>query len=124
MKKILLLSAILSALAVGPALAHARLESADPKVGATVAAAPARIRLKFSEVIRLGGSGVMLTGPDGRGHLLQPLTQDPADARAVLAPAPAGLQPGRYQVQWRALSSEGHHTQGDFGFTVASKPGG
>ena len=119
MGKILLLIAALSALAAGPAFAHARLESADPKVGATVAAAPARIRLKFSEVIRLGGSGVMLTGPDGHGHLLQPLTQDPADVRAVLAPTPTGLQPGRYKVEWRALSSEGHHTQGDFTFTIA-----
>ncbi len=103
----------------GPALAHVQLERADPRVGSTVAAAPPRLWLRFNEVPRLTGTGVQLVAPQGAPVLLQPLTADPKDVRAVYAPLPAGLAPGRYQVRWRALSPDAHHTQGDFSFTVA-----
>jgi methionine-rich copper-binding protein CopC len=66
---------------------------------------------------------VELTTPDGRTLVLSPLAQDPKDVRAVIAPLPADLKPGRYRVRWRALSPDAHHTQGDFSFTVAAQPG-
>ena len=118
------LSAICCALATamtlsgGEALAHAQLLKADPRVGSTVKAAPARMWMKFSEVPRLMGTGVQLIGSKGPPILLQPLTADPKDVRAFFAPLPANLAPGRYQVRWRALSPDAHHTQGDFSFTV------
>ncbi len=113
-----LLTATLLVLPAGAALAHARLIKADPAVGSTVAAPPARLWLKFNEPVRPAASGVKLTGPDGKGMVLTPLTRDPGDPAAVTAPAPPNLQAGRYKVEWRALSPDGHHTQGDFGFTV------
>ncbi len=118
MLKIALATLTLLALTSGQALAHAQLIKADPKVGSTVAIAPARLWLRFSQVLRLSGSGVQLIEPDGRAMILSPLTQDPADVRAIVAPLPAKLQPGRYQVRWKALSPDAHHTQGDFSFTL------
>ncbi len=116
-----LLVCTLAALALtgGQALAHAQLVKADPKVGSTVAAAPTHLWLRFSQVLRLNGSGVQVVTPDGRTLLLSPLAQDPKDVRAVLAPLPPKLPPGRYQVRWRALSPDAHHSQGDFSFTVS-----
>ncbi len=114
----LLLTAILLLAPAGEALAHARLVKANPAVGSTVASAPTRIWLKFTEVIRPAASGVKLTGPDGHSTVLTPLTKDPKDPDAVSAPTPANLAAGLYKVEWKALSPDGHHTQGDFGFTV------
>ena len=105
------------ALTGGPAFAHAHLVKADPKVGSTVAKAPMHLWLRFNEVLRLAGSGAELVAPDGHAQVLT-LSQDPKDVRAVIAPVPPNLPPGRYQVRWKALSPDAHHTQGDFSFTV------
>jgi methionine-rich copper-binding protein CopC len=116
MRRLLLTLAAL-ALTSGQAFAHAQLVRADPRVGSSVAAAPTRLWLRFDEVVRTAGSGAELVAPDGRVTKLS-LSQDPKDVRAVVAPLPAGLGPGRYEVRWRALSPDAHHTQGDFSFTV------
>lgn len=113
-----LLTAILLLAPAGEALAHARLVKANPAVGSTVAAPPTQLWLKFNEVIRPSASGVKLTGPDGHGAVLAPLARDLKDPDAVTAPTPKNLAPGLYKVEWRALSPDGHHTQGAFGFTV------
>ncbi len=117
MRILAVLTAAVLLLPAGEALAHARLVKADPAVGSTVAKAPARLRLRFNEVIRPAASGLRLTWPDGHGAVL-PLAKDPGDAKAVTAAAPGPLPPGRYKVEWRALSPDGHHTQGDYGFTI------
>ncbi len=106
-------------LPAGEALAHAQLVKADPAVGSTVQRAPARLWLKFNTIIRPTASGVRLTTPDGKRTVLSPLTWDPSDTEAVTVPTPPNLTPGRYQVEWRALSPDGHRTQGRFNFTVA-----
>ena len=118
MRRLIVFTIASLALSAGQAFAHAQLMRADPRVGSTVTAAPERLWLRFDQVLRLGGSGVELVAPDGRATVLSPLKQDPKDMRAVIAPLPSGLQPGRYQVRWRALSPDAHHTQGDFSFTI------
>ncbi len=91
---------------------------ADPAVGSVRATSPTRMWLKFNDVIRPGASGVKLIWPDGHSVILTPLTKDPRDPEAVSAPVPGALPTGSYKVEWRALSPDGHRTQGDFGFTV------
>ena len=118
MRKLISAALALLALTSSQALAHAQLVKADPRVGSTVSRAPARLWLRFSQVLRLSGSGVQLVEPDGEAVILSPLAQDPADVRAIVAPLPAKLTPGRYQVRWKALSPDAHHTQGDFSFTL------
>ncbi len=113
-----LMTAALLLLPAGEALAHARLVKADPAVGSVRAHPPSRIWLKFNDVIRPGASGVKLTWPDGHSAVLTPLSKDPRDPEAVTAPITGALQPGGYKIEWRALSPDGHRTQGDFGFTI------
>jgi methionine-rich copper-binding protein CopC len=119
MRAIALPFALLAVAAAGAAEAHARLVKADPKVGSTVAASPARLWLRFNEVPRLPGTGVQVTGPGGAEVKLGPLAKDTADVRAIVAPVPERLAPGRYNVRWKALSPDAHHTEGDFSFIVA-----
>ncbi len=111
--------AALLLLPAGQAMAHAQLVKADPAVGSIVQHPPSRLWLKFNQVIRPAASGVRLTTPDGKRTVLSPLAWDPADTQAVTVPAPPNLMAGRYQVEWRALSTDGHRTQGQFSFTVA-----
>ncbi len=112
-----MLSAALLLLPPGAALAHARLVKADPAVGSSVDKAPSQLRLRFNEVIRPAASGVRLTWPDGHSAVLN-LAKDAENPETVIAAAPGVLPPGPYKVEWRALSPDGHHTQGDYGFTI------
>jgi methionine-rich copper-binding protein CopC len=118
MRRPVLPAVILALLAAGAAEAHALLVKAAPADGETLARAPDRLWLRFNEVVRLAGTGVEITGPDGRSRLLGPLAKDPKDVRALYAPLPANLAPGRYQVRWRALSPDAHKTRGQFAFVV------
>lgn len=118
MRIALLAAAACLSLGVGQAFAHAQLVQADPKVGSTVNRAPVVIWLRFNEVPRIPGSGVILIGPGGTKAVLGPLAHDPGDPMALIAPTPRGLGSGRYDVHWGALSPDAHRTQGDFTFTV------
>jgi methionine-rich copper-binding protein CopC len=100
------------------AFAHAQLVKADPAVGSTETGPTTQIWLKFNEPIRVPPSAVRLTWPDGHREVLKALARDPHDRNAVAAPLPGRLGPGRYTVEWRALSPDGHNTQGTFSFTV------
>jgi methionine-rich copper-binding protein CopC len=118
MRMTAILGAGLLLLPAGQALAHAQLVKADPAVGSTVAAGPSQIWLKFNEFIRVPPSAVRLTWPDGHKAVIKTLTHDPKDREAVIAPLPEPLGAGRYSLEWRALSGDGHNTQGQFSFTV------
>ncbi len=118
MRRTVFCSLILLSLTAGQALANAQLQASEPRDGAVLAQAPSKLRLRFTEIVRLPASGVQLTYPDGRRRLLRPLVQDPRDLLSVLAPLPAGLPPGRYVVGWRALSPVAHHTHGSFTFVI------
>ncbi|MGZ5956703.1 MAG: copper resistance CopC family protein [Caulobacteraceae bacterium] len=119
MRAVLAIALLASALSAGEAHAHAQLVKAEPAVGSAVARAPSVLKLRFTEVPRLNASGVQLTPPSGAPVLLTPLRQDPKDVRTLVAPLPGGLAAGRYKVEWRVLSPDGHRTKGDYSFTIS-----
>jgi methionine-rich copper-binding protein CopC len=118
MRRTILPSIALLMLTAGPVFAHAHLRASDPSAGAVLVQPPRRLWLRFNQIVRLPGTGLELTCPDGHTRRLGPLTRDPGDLRGVLSPLPPGLGPGPYLVRWRALSPNAHRTHGDFGFTV------
>jgi methionine-rich copper-binding protein CopC len=115
-----LASAVILALAAvaggAPASAHALLEQASPKAGAHLAAAPAEVRLTFSEPIEPAFSTLVVSGPPGFGGAAPAKV---AGARSLAAALKAPLPAGRYQVSWRVVSTDSHVTQGGFHFEVA-----
>ena len=118
MRLAMILTAGALLLPAGEALAHAQLLKADPAVGGVAASPPTQIWLKFNEPIRVPPSAVRLTWPDGHQQVIKALTRDPHTPAAVIAPLPGRLGPGRYTVEWRALSPDGHNTRGTFRFDV------
>jgi copper resistance protein C len=102
------------------AFAHAFLVRAVPAVGATVRTAPSQLTIFYTEAVVPHFCQVTVRGPGGVavavGH---PHTQ-PKHPSVLEVPLPR-LAPGHYTVTWHAVSTDTHHTQGRFGFTVAGK---
>jgi len=105
------------ALAATAASAHAHLVTATPAVGATVASAN-EIRLKFSEGVEPRFSRIALAAVDGAAIALGAAKTESGDATVFVAPIAKPLPPGVYTVRWSAVSTDTHHSQGDFSFTV------
>ncbi len=111
------LGAVLLAFVVGagPAAAHSVLLDTSPARGGTVATAPTAISLTFNEMPQGEFSTIHVTGPDGQrrdnGHVK--VVDD------VVTEPLAGSRPaGRYVVDWRVVSADGHPVSGEFTFTA------
>lgn len=117
MRRELMLAAILAGLA-SSAAAHAFLKSAVPAVGAT-ASSVQQLRLSFTEALEAAFSNVTLLSSSGAPVAGAKTAVDPHDAKVLIVSLPGPLAPGRYKVQWRVVSVDTHHTQGDYEFTVA-----
>jgi len=102
----------------GTAFAHAFLVRAIPAVGATVAAAPARLTLFYTEAVVPHFCRVTVRGPGGAEVPLGRPRPEAGHPRVLLVHLPH-LAPGRYTVTWHAVASDTHRTDGSFAFTVA-----
>ena len=114
------IATLLGALAglAGPAAAHAHLRAETPMADATTTA-PETLTLSFSEGLELRFTTVVVKDPNGSAVETGPNRLAPGNARVLLVPVDAKLGPGRYTVDWRAVATDGHKTQGSYGFTVA-----
>ena len=117
MMRSIVLAGALCALA-SPVLAHALLQRASPRVGSIVKAAPADIRLEFSEAVEPVLSRIGLRDAHGAAVGLGPPKTAPGAANILTAPITAKLASGVYKVEWRVVSTDSHVTAGDFSFTV------
>ena len=110
------------------AAAHALVASSDPAAGATLASAPSRIVLTFTEqpdlkrslIQVLDTSGKKLAGGAPEGVAGQPTT-------VARIPVTTTLPKGVYTVSWKSISAvDGHLATGAFAFGVgeAPRPGG
>ena len=97
-----------------PAYAHDELESSNPADGATLAQPPAEVVLTFEEPPVDLGLQVVVTGPDGPVSSGTPRIQGDDVVQTVQPQAPAG----RYSVEWRVTSDDGHPVSGRFAFTA------
>lgn len=115
------LAAVLVALALAaPALAaradaHSLLIASAPSADAVVAG-PANVSLRFNNRIEKKLSRIRLLPPQGQPVVL-PLRGD-GEVDTLEAPLPS-LVPGRYRVEWRVLSTDGHVVSGTFAFSVS-----
>ena len=106
----------LLAAAPAPAHAHAFPVRAEPRVGSTVAAAPAKVTIWFDSEIEGAFSKIeVYDAAERRVDQNDPRVDATRTALEVdLSPLP----PGKYQVRWTALSVDTHVTEGRFTFTV------
>jgi len=100
----------------GPADAHAKLRSSVPAADAELAAAPQTLTLTFNGNVRLAVLTLSTAGRD----IPVALDRNAAAAPQVSVPLPP-LAPGKYQVQWSALSpDDGHVVKGSYSFTIST----
>jgi methionine-rich copper-binding protein CopC/subtilisin family serine protease/putative copper export protein len=87
--------------------AHAQLLRAEPADGAALAAAPAVVRLVFSEPVVAARSTIDLYGSDGHHWRVAARL-----AGATLTAAAPQLAEGGYRLVWRSLSADDLHAVG------------
>jgi methionine-rich copper-binding protein CopC len=109
--------AVCTACVVLAAHAHPLLQRAEPKVGSVVPAAPAELKIWFSEALDASSSTVEVTGADGARVDTGRAQGDPADPMLLIAGL-GQLGPGEYTVVWRAVAADKHATHGRFTFRV------
>jgi len=105
--------------ALAPAAwAHAELESSDPAAGASVATAPAKVVLKFSEAVDVDAGSIRVFDEAGKRVAEgAAAVHAPGDRAQVLLPVPP-LKDGTYVVTWRVVSDDSHPVHGAFTFRI------
>ena len=99
------------------AWAHAFLDHADPKVGSVIAQSPSEIRIWFTQEIEPDFSTIEVRDSQGNQVDKQDTHQDSSDKKLLIVTVPK-LPDGEYTVTWKVVSTDTHHTHGDFKFTV------
>lgn len=110
-------SALLALLPRRRASAHALVVASEPVAGASLAAGPARVWLRFNSRIDRARSRLMLHGPDN-GQTPLPLD---AVKESTLLEAGTDIvpwAPGAWRLRWQVLALDGHITRGDVPFTL------
>ena len=122
MKSALLATALAALLLPGVASAHASLDAAAPDFRERLEQPPARLVLRFSQVVDLVPNAIVVRDEDSRIVSGSPrLGRDRRSVAVELRP----LRRGAYAVRWQALSvSDGHIVSGlyTFGIRVEAPP--
>lgn len=103
------------------AFAHAHLESQLPAANSEVTS-PKQLRLTFSEGLEEQFSKVAISvdGPGESTEIIQTqsVSTDPADNKVLIVVPAVPLSPGKYKVEWHAVSVDTHKSEGIYHFTV------
>ena len=112
-----MLAVVFLCLLRGISLGHAFPDHSDPKVGSTVAASPVQVRIWFDGDLEPVFSTIMVHSMDGRMVDKGDSRVDPRDSTLLEVSVPP-LPAGQYLVIWSVVARDGHHTQGQYTFTV------
>lgn len=105
-------------LSIGNAYAHAHLKGQEPAADAVVSTSPTALSLGFTEGLEIRLSGVTLKGPDSQTIQTGAPVLGADDDKQMNVPLNGPLAVGKYTVEWRALSKDGHTSHGSYQFTV------
>lgn len=100
------------------ALRHLRLLRAFPAKDTTLTSAPDAVRLWLSEPADLAATKITVTREGGGAVPTAAPTRGEARDAPIVATFPTPPGSGRYTVDWRAMSKDGHVVKGTHGFTV------
>jgi len=112
---------LLACLTTSSAFAHAHLESQLPAADSEVTS-PKELRLNFSEGVeeKFTKVAISLDGPGESTEVIQTqsVTTDPANKKALIVVPAMPLAPGKYKVEWHAVSVDTHKSEGTYRFKV------
>ncbi len=107
------------ALGAAPAAwAHAFPDNSSPHVGATVTTAPKQVKVWFDGDIEPVFSTLKVRNAAGTQVSTGKGKVDARNHALLETTLPPKLAPGRYVVYWSVIARDGHHTEGQFAFTV------
>lgn len=101
----------------GSAAAHALLVRSEPATGLALSAAPAAVRLWFSEPVQVSADEVVVLDSTNQRVGTPDAHVSDSDPREVDVGL-ADLAPGSYVVRWRATSADNHVVSGTTWFAV------
>jgi methionine-rich copper-binding protein CopC len=99
----------------GVAAAHAKLESITPADGSTMAAPPTKVVLTFNEPVGSTGAQVQVKSPTGNNVSSGDIQ---VIDNQVTQPVGAMIEAGKYTVDARIVSADGHPITVTASFTV------
>ena len=106
------------------ASAHAELESSNPAEGSIIEIMPTHITLTFGEkLLTLGEENVntlKLSSTSGVEVKLSPVTINGEVLSATVDSTSNAFTPGKYQISYRVVSTDGHPIKGEISFEFAS----
>ena len=109
-----LVSVLLSAALSGAAHAHASLLHASPAAGSILSAAPQEVTLTFTDTLEAAFSKLTVT--DGNGA---EVSQGKAQVNNnTMRVGLKSLNAGIYKVNWHAMSTDTHRTEGSITFRI------
>lgn len=97
--------------------AHAELIKSEPASRATLTTSPEQIKLWFNEEIEVDYASLSLTDKSGKVLTDAKPMGLPDDAKSIYLELPE-LEKGRYTVNYRVLSVDGHVMESEYKFTV------
>ena len=115
-----LAAGLLLTLLAAPAYAHDELKSSNPTDQQALVTPPSSVVLTFEEPPVALGAQVVVTGPNGPVSAGSPRI----DGAVVTQDLQPGAPAGRYTVEWRVTSDDGHPVSGSFAFTAQTAAGG
>jgi len=118
-KRVVPVLVFLLSIAVVGLSAHLKVERTTPVADSTVAEAPTRIQVWFSQNPTMAVSALSLEGPQGTVELgkVEAGRTDGKPDRSLVAPVIGRLVPGAYTATWKTSGSDGHIQTETFTFT-------
>ena len=108
------LSWLLLIVSVPVAHSHAALSHASPSAGSALSAAPQEVTLTFTDTLEAAFSNLTVTAANGIE-----VSQDKGRVNGnVMRVSLKSLAAGSYKVNWRAVSTDTHKTEGNFTFSI------
>lgn len=99
------------------AFGHAFPDHADPKVGATLTASPARVCIWFDSALEPAFSTITVRDASGKRVDAGHPAVNGSDGKLLEVTVPR-LAAGTYLVLWSVVARDGHKTNGDYSFSV------
>ena len=100
----------------GVAGAHTVMLASDPPADATLTSSPSKVSATFNEDLQPAFAAMTVVGPDG--NLWSSGDPDVRGPVAAIAVRPLGPS-GRYTVNYRVTSADGHVVSGSWSFTLS-----
>lgn len=101
--------------------AHTALTATDPVADSTVPTGPALVTATFNEPLQPTFAAMTVVGPDG--NLWSAGQAEVRDSKVSVAVRPLGPA-GRYTVNYRVTSADGHVVSGSWSFTLVTPGSG